>query len=175
MFPINVQGEYEEIIKLLTHVTPSMIIALIIFPLLIRFFLLKERITEFKFTNDKSNYLFYAISIILAIIITVIFIKSEDMNLTLLLCIYLLIQTLGEEILFRSTLQQRLNKIMRPSISILITTSLFVWIFHSDVGFIENLLYRFPFSFLLGYVFNYTKNIYSSWMMHFINNLIVSM
>lgn len=36
------------------------------------------------------------------------------MNLTLLLCIYLLIQTLGEEILFRFTLQQRLNKIMRP-------------------------------------------------------------
>lgn len=86
------------------------------------------------------------------------------------LLVIALLPALFEEILFRGAVQQTAVGLTRNAFAgILITSILFSAIHFSVMGFLS----RTALGLLLGYVFYYSKNLWLSILMHFINNAFV--
>jgi uncharacterized protein len=83
------------------------------------------------------------------------------------LCVIAIAPAIFEEVLFRGALQQLLGNWLKNShLAILITGLLFSAIHFSYYGFLP----RFALGIILGYVFYFSKNIWLSVLLHFINN-----
>lgn len=86
------------------------------------------------------------------------------------LLVIALLPALFEEILFRGAVQQTAVGLLRnPFVGILITSILFSAIHFSVMGFLS----RAALGMVLGYVFYYSKNLWLSILLHFINNAFV--
>jgi membrane protease YdiL (CAAX protease family) len=86
------------------------------------------------------------------------------------LLVIALLPALFEEILFRGAVQQTAVGLTRNAfVGILITSVLFSAIHFSVMGFLS----RTALGLVLGYVFYYSKNLWLSILMHFINNAFV--
>jgi membrane protease YdiL (CAAX protease family) len=86
-------------------------------------------------------------------------------QIIIILCMAL-IPAMGEELFFRGVLQKILSEKIDFHVAILVASLLFS-LFHFElVAF----FYRFLFGVILGYLYYYTKNIFPSILLHFINN-----
>ena len=105
-----------------------------------------------------------------AIKVTQAFLEMETLSdLIFNLFLIALLPAIGEEMLFRGVIQQRLKNIIgSPHISILITSFLFSLIHMQFFGFIP----RFLLGALLGYLFYYSRNLWMPVIAHFMNNAI---
>ena len=87
-------------------------------------------------------------------------------GLLLNLFIIALIPAIGEEMTFRGVLQQSLTRKMNPHIAILLSSAIFSFIHFQFYGFLP----RMFLGMLLGYMFYITNSLWTSMLMHFINN-----
>lgn len=87
----------------------------------------------------------------------------------------LLILALGEEITFRGLVQGRLNWLIKPVYSILLSSIIFTLMHISNGNFIVvliDLITVFIDSMIFGIIFYKTKNIYISWIAHAAANIV---
>ena len=82
------------------------------------------------------------------------------------LLIIALIPAIGEELTFRGVLQQGLTRRMNPHIAILLSSAIFSFIHFQFYGFLP----RMFLGMLLGYLFYTSGSLWTSMLMHFINN-----
>ena len=82
------------------------------------------------------------------------------------LVIIALIPAIGEEMTFRGVLQQSLTRKMNPHIAIILSAAIFSFIHFQFYGFLP----RMFLGILLGYMFYITNSLWSSMLMHFVNN-----
>ena len=87
-------------------------------------------------------------------------------GLILNLVIIALIPAIGEELTFRGVLQQSLTRKMNPHVAILLTAAIFSFIHFQFYGFLPRLFLGM----LLGYMFYTTNSLWTSILMHFLNN-----
>ena len=87
-------------------------------------------------------------------------------GLLLNLVIIALIPAVGEELTFRGVLQQSLTRKMNPHIAILLSAAIFSFIHFQFYGFLP----RMFLGMLLGYMFYTTNSLWTSILMHFLNN-----
>ena len=82
------------------------------------------------------------------------------------LVIIALIPAIGEELTFRGVLQQSLTRKMNPHIAIILSSAIFSFIHFQFYGFLP----RMFLGMLLGYMFYITNSLWTSMLMHFVNN-----
>jgi hypothetical protein len=87
-------------------------------------------------------------------------------GLLLNLLVIALIPAIGEEMTFRGVLQQGLARKMNPHIAIVISAAIFSFIHFQFFGFLP----RMFLGLLLGYMFYITGSLWTSILMHFVNN-----
>ncbi|WP_420833671.1 CPBP family intramembrane glutamic endopeptidase [Staphylococcus agnetis] len=152
-----------------------MTISLIILPLIFEIFVYKNdrKSLGFILLNSSNKYNFCIYLITLFIYIAIIFSNINDFRNVLLLSVYVFIQCFGEEILFRSVIQRRLQLVMNSKWAIIFGTLIFVFLFHEDT-MLNNLLFRTPIAIVLSYTFYKTKSIYPTTLIHFVYNLYYS-
>ena len=96
------------------------------------------------------------------------FLKMNNIwDLLYTLIVIAAVPSIGEELLFRGYLQQKLfNWLKTPSIAIVITAFLFSAI-HLDF---QGVIPRFVLGFLLGYLYHWSGNLWLPILAHFVNN-----
>lgn len=163
-------------ISLYTQIALPMLISIIILPLSIEnlFYKTSFKNLGFNFLGKSKIVSVFMYIISLSIYTSLFFIKNENMVNILLLSLYVFIQCFGEEILFRSVIQRRLHLFLKPLISIVLGTLIFVFIFHEDTV-LNNFLFRTPIAILLSYVFYKTKSIVPTTIIHFVYNMYYSL
>ena len=82
------------------------------------------------------------------------------------LLIIALIPALGEELTFRGVLQQSLTRRMNPHVAIFLSAAIFSFIHFQFYGFLP----RMFLGLLMGYMFYVTDSLWTSILMHFVNN-----
>ena len=82
------------------------------------------------------------------------------------LLIIALIPAVGEELTFRGVLQQGLTRKMNPHVAIILSAAIFSFIHFQFYGFLP----RMFLGILLGYMFYITGSLWTSIVMHFVNN-----
>ena len=82
------------------------------------------------------------------------------------LVIIALSPAIGEELTFRGVLQQSLTRKMNPHIAILLSAAIFSFIHFQFYGFLP----RMFLGILMGYMFYITNSLWTSILMHFVNN-----
>jgi len=82
------------------------------------------------------------------------------------LIIIALIPAVGEELTFRGVLQQSLTRKMNPHIAITLSAAIFSFIHFQFYGFLP----RMFLGMLMGYMFYITNSLWTSMLMHFVNN-----
>ena len=87
-------------------------------------------------------------------------------GLLLNLLVIALIPAIGEELTFRGVLQQGLARKMNPHIAIVVSAAIFSFIHFQFFGFLP----RMFLGLLLGYMFYITGSLWTSILMHFVNN-----
>lgn len=87
-------------------------------------------------------------------------------GLLLNMVVVALIPALGEEMTFRGVLQQSLTRKMSPHMAILLSAAIFSFIHFQFYGFLP----RMFLGILLGYMFYITGSLWTSILMHFLNN-----
>ena len=87
-------------------------------------------------------------------------------GLLLNLIIIALIPAVGEELTFRGVIQQALTRKMNPHIAIILSAAIFSFIHFQFYGFLT----RMFLGMLLGYMFYITGSLWTSILMHFLNN-----
>ncbi len=87
-------------------------------------------------------------------------------GLLLNLIIIALIPAVGEELTFRGVIQQALARKMNPHIAIILSAAIFSFIHFQFYGFLT----RMFLGMLLGYMFYITGSLWTSILMHFLNN-----
>ena len=86
--------------------------------------------------------------------------------LLLNLLVVALIPAVGEELTFRGVLQQALTRKMNPHVAIILSAAIFSFIHFQFFGFFP----RMFLGILLGYMFYITGSLWTSILMHFLNN-----
>ena len=87
-------------------------------------------------------------------------------GLVLNLIIIALIPAVGEELTFRGVVQQGLTRRMNPHVAIILSAAIFSFIHFQFYGFLT----RMFLGMLLGYMFYITGSLWTSILMHFLNN-----
>jgi len=87
-------------------------------------------------------------------------------GLLLNMVVVALIPAIGEEMTFRGVLQQSLTRKMNPHVAILLSAAIFSFIHFQFYGFLP----RMFLGVLLGYMFYITGSLWTSILMHFLNN-----
>ena len=87
-------------------------------------------------------------------------------GLLLNLLIVALIPAIGEELTFRGVLQQSLTRRMNPHLAIILSAAIFSFIHFQFFGFLP----RMFLGILLGYMFYISGSLWTSILMHFVNN-----
>ena len=87
-------------------------------------------------------------------------------GLLLNLVIIALIPAVGEELTFRGVLQQSLTRKMNPHVAIFLSAAIFSFIHFQFYGFLP----RMFLGVLMGYMFYITDSLWTSMLMHFVNN-----
>ena len=87
-------------------------------------------------------------------------------GLLLNMIVIALIPAIGEEMTFRGVLQQWLTRKMNPHLAILLSAAIFSFIHFQFYGFLP----RMFLGVLLGYMFYITGSLWTSILMHFLNN-----
>ena len=87
-------------------------------------------------------------------------------GLLLNLLVIALIPAIGEELTFRGVLQQGLMRKMNPHVAIVLSAAIFSFIHFQFYGFLP----RMFLGLLLGYMFYITNSLWTSILMHFVNN-----
>ena len=87
-------------------------------------------------------------------------------GLLLNLIIIALIPAVGEELTFRGVVQQGLTRRMNPHVAIILSAAIFSFIHFQFYGFLT----RMFLGMLLGYMFYITGSLWTSILMHFLNN-----
>ena len=82
------------------------------------------------------------------------------------LVVIALIPAIGEELTFRGVLQQGLTRRINPHIAIILSSAIFSFIHFQFYGFLP----RMFLGMLLGYLFYTSGSLWTSMLMHFINN-----
>ena len=82
------------------------------------------------------------------------------------LVVIALIPAIGEEFTFRGVLQQSLTRRMNPHIAIILSAAIFSFIHFQFYGFLP----RMFLGLLMGYMFYITNSLWTSMLMHFLNN-----
>lgn len=82
------------------------------------------------------------------------------------LLIIALIPAVGEELTFRGVLQQSLTRRMNPHVAIFLSAAIFSFIHFQFYGFLPRLFLGL----LMGYMFYITGSLWTSILMHFVNN-----
>ena len=82
------------------------------------------------------------------------------------LVVIALIPAIGEELTFRGVLQQSLTRRMNPHIAIILSAAIFSFIHFQFYGFLP----RMFLGLLMGYMFYITNSLWTSMLMHFVNN-----
>lgn len=159
-------------IFLYTQIAIPMIVSLFICPILIEKVVYKNNILDLGIKISKDNKIIKLIIYIVCFIIyiSMFFYKDIENIDILLLSVYVFVQCAGEEILFRSVLQRRFHIVFKPLTSILLSTFIFIFIFHEDT-FLNNLLFRTPIGILLSLIYYKTKSIIPTSITHFVYNM----
>jgi membrane protease YdiL (CAAX protease family) len=87
-------------------------------------------------------------------------------GLLLNLLVIALIPAVGEEMTFRGVIQQSLMRRMNPHIAIILSAAIFSFFHFQFFGFFPRLFLGI----LLGYMFYITGSLWTSILMHFVNN-----
>ena len=87
-------------------------------------------------------------------------------GLLLNLVVVALIPAIGEELTFRGVLQQSLTRKMNPHFAIILSAAVFSFIHFQFFGFLPHMFLGL----LLGYMFYITGSLWTSMLMHFVNN-----
>ena len=87
-------------------------------------------------------------------------------GLLLNLVVIALIPAIGEEMTFRGVLQQSLTRRMNPHVAIFLSAAIFSFFHFQFYGFLP----RMFLGLLLGYMFYITGSLWTSILMHFVNN-----
>ena len=74
----------------------------------------------------------------------------------------------GEEVLMRIFVQRRLSEIIKPIWAIVITGFVFGLVLHLSNPLVDNLLYRVPAGFVLGYLFHSRKTVWAPIAAHWL-------
>ena len=93
--------------------------------------------------------------------------KADSIGgLLLNLLVIALIPAIGEELTFRGVLQQGLTRKMNPHVAIILSAAIFSFIHFQFYGFLP----RMFLGILLGYMFYVSGSLWTSILMHFVNN-----
>lgn len=84
--------------------------------------------------------------------------KIEPSDIILIVIIMFIFVGMVEEIIFRSILQTRIEKVLGPWYAILLSGSIF-GIMHASYGIINEILFASIFGIILGYIFHKTRNL----------------
>ena len=87
-------------------------------------------------------------------------------GLLLNLLVIALIPAVGEEMTFRGVIQQSLTRRMNPHVAIILSAAIFSFFHFQFYGFLPRLFLGI----LLGYMFYITGSLWTSILMHFVNN-----
>ena len=99
--------------------------------------------------------------------LTEIFLKMNSIgDLFFNIFLIALVPAMGEELFFRGIIQQKLESILTPHLSVFIASFIFSAIHFQFFGFLP----RFILGMILGYLFLYSRNLWASIFAHFINN-----
>lgn len=95
--------------------------------------------------------------------------------LTILIILQNIFVASGEEFVARGCLFFLLRKILKNEIAvILVSTLIFVFIFHSNSGLSDNLIWRLPITIVLALLYSKTRSIVNTGLVHLTYNVIVS-
>jgi len=164
----------EEFASLYKNVTFPMFLSLIVLPILIEKLIFKNSLHTIGLTlfgNSKKHTILIYSLVLLGF--SILYISYNNKYQLILLSLYLVVQCLGEDILFRSVFQRRLHQHFNPLLAIVVVTVVFVFVFHSDT-FLNNLLYRMPLGLLMSFTYYKTQSVFPVFSIHFINNLYFS-
>lgn len=164
-----------EFMPLYATITFPMLLSLILFPLLLEksYFQISLKQLGFTFKTPSKAFSIALYAFVLICLLN-LFAAAADHTHFLYLSFFLAVQCLGEDVLFRSVLQRRMHEHFSAFTTILITTVIFVFIFHND-SFIDNLLFRVPLGLLMSFIFYKTRSIFPVFAIHFLNNLYYSL
>ena len=87
-------------------------------------------------------------------------------DLILVLFFVAVIPAIGEELLFRGTLQHKLQRIINPHLAIIVISFFFAFIHLQFLSFLP----RFLLGMMLGYLFYQSRNLYMPILAHFLHN-----
>lgn len=169
--PVYGGSIFKEFAPMWVHISIPMILFLILMPLIIEKAIYKMNFSGLGFVLlGRSKKISFLIFFSFSFLYLVLFVKEQDKLFFLCLSIFLIIQCFGEDILFRSVLQRRLHAYFKPFITIILTSIIFVFVFHKD-NLLENFFFRFPLGIVMSFVFYKTRNVFSVTAIHFLNNL----
>jgi hypothetical protein len=128
-----------------------------------------------KFKVDNRNLLIVLINTLLVIVMFYrIAMLGYSLNNLIAVFIQLLAIGISEEILCRGIIYDKIINITNNKIiSIIISSAIFAFIYHSGESDVDNLLIRFPLGLTLGLLRAYTENIYGSILLHVWYNALI--
>lgn len=175
MRPTEIQGDslaYDPV-PFLTVGTLPMVLALIVIPLLFEMKTGNRNAASFGLTSlgHQSILKWFTYTLSAGVII---FVAAGNFPAAIPVLLHYIVSCFGEELLFRGILQKRLSENMNAYIAIVISSLIFALGFHQSGIFIDNILIRFPLSFIFGFLFFKTKSIYPSFALHLAYNMFVS-
>ena len=98
---------------------------------------------------------------------------SEGANQLIAIIVHILAIGISEEIMIRCIIYDELRRKYSIAVSVIVSSLVFAIVYHSGDGLIPNMLIRFPLGLVLAIIRVWTKNIYSSIVMHSWYNMLM--
>ena len=152
----------------------ALLIATLFCPYLIMRKIVNCPMTELGFKKPTRHEIFIAVFIVVTGIF-VAWMLTRQWEAVLIISLHNIFIAFSEEFIARGCMFAQLRRIYQKDWFVLIiSTLIFVFVFHSNAPLIENLIWRLPVSIVLTLTYFRTKNLLLCTSIHFAYNVIVS-
>lgn len=163
----------QDLFSSLITVWVSMTLGMIIFPM---FYLYKNDRVACTAKNLGLIFTTCDVIILIVLIIGLFIIKNRIIKADI---VFPLVQNIPiavcEEFWCKSILYTQLNKVLKKPLAIITVSAIvFAFITHAGVGFWDNVLLRFPFGLITGYVYYRTNKLVYPVVLHLFYNVIIA-
>ena len=169
----SISGLFETIVIF----SVPMLLFLAFIPLLVKIKIDNKSLNDLGlvFIRNKKNIIILTLNILILVAVIFSFCTSNAFNSSEIPAMILHILAIGisEEIMLRSIVYDEVHSKFNTVISVIITSLIFAFIYHSGSDWQSNLLIRFPLGVILSILRIKTNNIYSSILFHSWYNMLV--
>lgn len=124
------------------------------------------------FTNKKT--IIMSLSIVFLFVSIVIYTKTFNVIIdNYYIFIHFMFIGISEEILARGIMIHILNRNLGKIMSMILSSLIFAFVFHSNEDVLTNLIIRAPLGIIFGSIYLYTKNLSSSILLHWFYDVVV--